>query len=113
MTAIDADLKEIRNMTDVVAVPIHGDAHLRNVLRIADDDGGHILWNDWEDVCCGPIEWDYACMIIDFRQSRRRSWRDSGLIEKLEDQSDSDILEVMILARELQLDMWDATGEVF
>ncbi len=37
------------------AVPIHGDAHLGNVF-IAPD--GAAYWNDFEDVCLGPREWD-------------------------------------------------------
>ncbi len=35
-------------------VPIHGDAHLGNVLITSD----RALWNDLEDVCLGPREWD-------------------------------------------------------
>ena len=39
--------------------PLHGDAHLRNVL--AGPDGP--LWNDWEDTTLGPLHWDAACLI--------------------------------------------------
>src|SRR5262249_47421130 len=39
--------------------PLHGDAHLRNVL--AGTDGP--LWNDWEDTALGPLHWDAACLI--------------------------------------------------
>jgi hypothetical protein len=35
---------------------IHGDAHFGNVL-----DGG--VWQDFDDACLGPREWDLACMI--------------------------------------------------
>lgn len=38
------------------ARPIHGDAHPGNVL--ATETG--LLWNDFEDVCAGPAEWDHA-----------------------------------------------------
>jgi len=34
--------------------PIHGDASLSNLLRT---DRG-LLWNDFEDVCLGPVAWD-------------------------------------------------------
>lgn len=35
---------------------IHGDAHFGNVLA-----GG--VWQDFDDACLGPREWDVACMI--------------------------------------------------
>ena len=39
--------------------PLHGDAHLNNVL------GGR--WNDWEDTCLGPVGWDAACLLAGSR----------------------------------------------
>lgn len=36
--------------------PIHGDVSPQNVLR----EYGRLLWNDWEDVCVGPVGWDLA-----------------------------------------------------
>ncbi len=41
--------------------PLHGDAHTGNLLVARD---GRLLWNDWEDVCCGPVEWDLASMTV-------------------------------------------------
>jgi aminoglycoside phosphotransferase (APT) family kinase protein len=38
--------------------PLHGDAHLGNVLWSADGP----LWSDLENACSGPAEWDLACM---------------------------------------------------
>ena len=38
--------------------PIHGDAHLRNVLWSPDGP----LWTDLENVCRGPREFDLACL---------------------------------------------------
>jgi hypothetical protein len=38
--------------------PIHGDAHLRNVLWSPEGP----LWTDLENVCQGPIEFDLACL---------------------------------------------------
>lgn len=35
---------------------IHGDAHFENVLA-----GG--IWQDFDEACLGPREWDIACMI--------------------------------------------------
>ena len=38
--------------------PIHGDAHLRNILWTPDGP----LWSDLENVCRGPREYDLACI---------------------------------------------------
>lgn len=38
--------------------PVHGDAHLGNVLSTARD----AVWTDWEDAFVGPVEHDLACL---------------------------------------------------
>ncbi|UJR84065.1 Hypothetical protein I5071_61360 [Sandaracinus amylolyticus] len=38
--------------------PVHGDAHLGNVLATSRGP----VWTDWEDAFVGPIEWDLACL---------------------------------------------------
>ena len=38
--------------------PIHGDAHLQNVLWTRDGP----LWSDLENICRGPREFDLACL---------------------------------------------------
>lgn len=43
--------------------PLHGDAHPGNL--IATEDG--LLWNDFEDVCVGPVAWDLASLLVDER----------------------------------------------
>lgn len=43
--------------------PVHGDAHLGNVLHTADGP----LWNDWEDAFHGPRGWDFACALAGSR----------------------------------------------
>jgi aminoglycoside phosphotransferase (APT) family kinase protein len=43
--------------------PLHGDAHLRNVLN----GPGGPLWNDFEDTCIGPVHWDAACLLATHR----------------------------------------------
>ena len=54
--------------------PLHGDAHLGNVLNGPDGP----LWNDWEDTCLGPVGWDAACLSSPRRDggasARRRRW---------------------------------------
>ena len=37
--------------------PIHGDAHLGNVLWAPDG----LRWTDFENLCAGPVEYDLAC----------------------------------------------------
>jgi hypothetical protein len=47
----------IRGLLDGLSinlVPIHGDAHFGNVFITSDG----AQWNDFEDVCVGPREWD-------------------------------------------------------
>lgn len=41
--------------------PLHGDAHVHNLIRSADG----WLWNDFEDVCLGPVGWDLASLDSD------------------------------------------------
>ena len=40
--------------------PLHGDAHLGNVLMTPDGP----WWTDFEDVCAGPAEWDLASLTL-------------------------------------------------
>jgi hypothetical protein len=46
-------------------VGLHGDAHLRNCLFT--EDGPR--WADLEDSCCGPSEWDAACLAAHLRRN--------------------------------------------
>jgi hypothetical protein len=39
--------------------PLHGDAHKKNLLKTRKG----LVWTDFEDACCGPIEWDLACFV--------------------------------------------------
>src|SRR4051794_15867249 len=45
------------------AQALHGDVSMGNLLRA---DGG-LLWNDLEDVCTGPVEWDVAGLVASAR----------------------------------------------
>jgi thiamine kinase-like enzyme len=38
--------------------PVHGDAHIGNVLATARG----AVWTDWEDAFIGPVEFDLACL---------------------------------------------------
>ncbi len=45
--------------SELPAQPLHGDASLSNLLRT---DRG-LVWNDFEDVCAGPVAWDLAGLV--------------------------------------------------
>jgi len=65
--------KTLRGAAARLALPaltqqaIHGDAHFGNALA-----GG--VWQDFDDACFGPPEWDLACMI--------HRWTVFGLLER-------------------------------
>ncbi len=43
--------------------PLHGDAHPGNLMNTTLG----LLWTDWEDTFCGPVEWDLASIIWNAR----------------------------------------------
>lgn len=49
------------------AQAVHGDASVSNLFRVSDG----LLWNDLEDVCVGPIQWDVAGLISEARARGR------------------------------------------
>jgi hypothetical protein len=80
--------------------PLHGDAHLDNVLNAP----GGPLWNDWEDTCIGPIGWDAACLLNSSQGPERAeaAYAASGIrLNRAE-------LNLWREARELQLTVWRA-----
>lgn len=58
--------------------PLHGDAHPGNLLPTRHG----WRWNDLEDTCAGPVEWDLACLLrssrIDGAAAVRAYGRDPG-----------------------------------
>ncbi len=71
LTTQDRDLlrSRLRELTPSVfesslpAQAIHGDASTSNLLRT---DSG-LIWNDFEDICVGPVHWDVAGLITEAR----------------------------------------------
>ncbi len=51
-------LRDMIEMTNADKIPLHGDAHLGNLL--IGNDGP--IWLDFEEVCIGPREYDIACL---------------------------------------------------
>jgi Ser/Thr protein kinase RdoA (MazF antagonist) len=74
--------------------PVHGDAHLGNVL------GGR--WNDWEDTSLGPVGWDAACLIAGSRDpgAQQAAYDAAGL------RLDPGELSLWVEARRLQIEVW-------
>lgn len=105
VAALDHALEAMR---DAATVPLHGDAHPGNVLSVRTADGDRPLWIDWEDVSTGPLEWDYACMIVGYREMEFDEAHEEALISTGGDEIDRNRLDIMIDARELQFAMWEA-----
>jgi Phosphotransferase enzyme family len=57
--------------------PLHGDASIGNRLRT---DAG-LVWNDLEDVCTGPVEWDVSGVVA----SARARGQDARYVEDVLD----------------------------
>jgi len=49
----------IETLGDFPHQPLHGDAHLGNLMNTTLG----LLWTDWEDAFSGPVEWDVASVI--------------------------------------------------
>ena len=85
---------------DLALQPIHGDAHLGNVLR----GPAGPLWSDFENVCLGPRELDLACTEIRAR-SRGREPEDDELLAGYGDY-DRELVSLLIPVHALFLAAW-------
>lgn len=56
LMAVYTRLRSALDRLPLRLAPIHGDAHSGNVFMTADG----AIWNDLEDACFGPPEWDIA-----------------------------------------------------
>lgn len=66
LEAMTSELERLRPHVFETALPVqalHGDASLSNLLRAERG----LLWNDFEDVCEGPVEWDLASLVVSMR----------------------------------------------
>ncbi len=90
---------------DTPRQPVHGDAHLGNLIHTARGP----LWNDWEDTCLAPREWDLACSQANARVfGRDREQADAFLAGYGTDDVDPELLGVLVDARVLQAAVWEA-----
>jgi len=59
----DCLLSSIEGLAGFPRQPLHGDAHLGNLMNTTLGP----LWTDWEDTFSGPVEWDLASVIWNAR----------------------------------------------
>jgi len=83
------------------AQAIHGDASVGNLLRT----GRGLLWNDLEDVCTGPVEWDVAGIVTSVRT---RGASEKYVEELLDAYGRVDELAGFIAAHELYTAIWQS-----
>lgn len=83
--------------------PLHGDAHLGNVLQTSRGP----LWNDWEDAFTGPRLWDVACLLAFPRPGGREPELLAAAVHGY-GIDDSPELEVLTAARRFQGTVWSA-----
>jgi Ser/Thr protein kinase RdoA (MazF antagonist) len=84
--------------------PLHGDAHLGNVLNGPDGP----LWNDWEDTCLGPVGWDAACLMAASRVTGEGAERAKAAFAASGIRLDAGELDLWVEARVLQVAIWMA-----
>jgi aminoglycoside phosphotransferase (APT) family kinase protein len=84
--------------------PLHGDAHLGNVLN----GPAGPLWNDWEDTCLGPVHWDAACLLAPGRVTGRGDAEAEVALRAAGIEVDPAELSLWIDARVLQGAIWGA-----
>ena len=83
------------------AQALHGDAGVGNLLRT----GAGLLWNDLEDVCTGPVEWDVAGVVT---SARTRGAGEEYVEELLEAYGGAGELSDFIAAHELYTAIWQS-----
>ncbi|MBX3251136.1 MAG: aminoglycoside phosphotransferase family protein [Myxococcales bacterium] len=82
--------------------PVHGDAHLGNVLTTARGP----VWTDWEDAFIGPVEWDLATLTS--RRTLFGEERDvvEALLRGYHGPWDRELAQDLGLCRNLQVIPW-------
>jgi aminoglycoside phosphotransferase (APT) family kinase protein len=100
LRAVAAEVIDRVERLDLPLRPVHGDAHLGNV--ISGPDGP--LWNDWEDAHLSPLAWDLACLHF----SQRGGSADAAQAAFADMPVDEATLELFLEARRLQVTVWAA-----
>ena len=98
------DAAEVRRRIEALGLPmqpVHGDAHLDNVINTA----AGPLWNDWEDACLAPRALDLGCL-----EAAASVWGDDpkpvATARAAYGEIDAEVLAVFVAARRFQGTMW-------
>lgn len=94
--------REAPHLHAVPLQPLHGDAHLDNVLAAADGP----RWNDWEDAQRGPVAWDLACMLAPAVLFDEDHTRTQAALEAWGAPPDEALLGDLVAARAAQVVAW-------
>lgn len=83
------------------AQALHGDVSIGNLLRTRNG----LLWNDLEDVCAGPVQWDVAGLVA---SAASRGHSAEFMDELLAAYGDVEGLEPFLQAHALYATVWQA-----
>jgi Ser/Thr protein kinase RdoA (MazF antagonist) len=104
--ALSAELAQVSPdvfETRLPAQALHGDVALSNLLRTQDG----LVWNDLEDVCFGPVEWDVACLAAS-ALARGKSARYVDTTVAAYGDLSTDDLEPFMAVHDLYIRAWQA-----
>lgn len=85
--------------------PLHGDAHPGNLLNTTLG----LLWTDWEDTFCGPVEWDLASIIWNARLLDEDHATADAILDSYRQSGgyiDPDALHHCLIARAVVMTAW-------
>lgn len=95
----------IQSLSTCNMQPLHGDAHLGNLMNTAQG----LLWTDWEDTFSGPVEWDLASIIWNARLLDEDHATADGILNAYRDAGgliDDDTLHQCLIARAAVMSAW-------
>jgi hypothetical protein len=85
--------------------PLHGDAHLGNVMNTTMG----LLWTDWEDAFSGPVEWDLASALWNSQILEGDEATVNGVLtsyEKTGGVVNEEALRICMIARAVVMTAW-------
>jgi Ser/Thr protein kinase RdoA (MazF antagonist) len=87
---------------DLPLQPVHGDAHLGNVLVTR---AGQ-LWSDFEDTFLGPVGWDLACLVGFAREFDGDRESSEAALDAYGADIEPAALDVLVELRAVQIVVW-------
>ncbi len=98
-------LQSIDVLAPLPAQPLHGDAHLGNLMMTTQG----MLWTDWEDAFSGPVEWDLASIIWNAKLLDNDQVLVRVILESYQNAGgryDESVLEQCLIARAAVMSAW-------